>query len=651
MNKNTVLGLLLIFGILILYSIYISPSKEEIEAKKRMQDSIALVRQGKINDSIVKNQKKISEIKVKDTTARHISHTPDATKNNDSVNVVLDKSELGVFAGSAEGKNSFYILENELVKVKISKKGGKICSVQLKKYKTSNASPLILSDEDSTKFGIVFFANNKTISTNNLYFSPFWFDNRLKEKDSLSVKGDDSLSFAMRLYPDNSSYKKDKYIEFLYTLKGNSYLLGYKINFVGMQDIMASNTDYLTLEWKSKLLSQEKSLKNELATTNIFYKYYKEDVDNLSSRKDDKDFLKTKIKWISFKQQFFSSVLISDNSFLDAEIETKTDESSDSSLKTMSAKISIPYLQSSDYTVSTRFYFGPNKYKILKKIDLDLERMIPLGWGFFLMAWINRFAVIPVFNFLEGFNINYGIIILILTILLKTVLFPIAYKTYMSSAKMRVLKPEIDVISAKFPKKEDAMKKQQATMALYKKAGVNPMAGCVPMLLQFPILIALFRFFPAAIELRQQGFLWADDLSSYDSVLNLGFNIPFYGDHVSLFTLLMTVSTIFYTKINNQQMGASSTQMPGMKMMMYLMPVMFLGIFNNYASGLSYYYFLANIITFAQMYVIRKFFVDEDKIRSQIQMRKMKPGTTKKSNFQKRLEEMAKQKGYNPKRK
>jgi YidC/Oxa1 family membrane protein insertase len=264
------------------------------------------------------------------------------------------------------------------------------------------------------------------------------------------------------------------------------------------------------------------------------------------------------------------------------------------------------------------------------------------------MQWINRFAVLPVFNFLGSFGWNYGIVILILTILLKIVLFPIAYKTYLSSARMRLLKPEVDEIGLKYPKKEDAMKKQQAVMAMYKKAGVNPMSGCIPVLLQMPILIALFRFFPASIELRQQSFLWADDLSSYDSILNLPFNIPFYGDHVSLFTLLMTISTIFYTYLNNKMMGAGTQQMPGMKTMMYLMPIMFLGIFNNYSSGLSYYYFLVNIITFVQMYVFR-WFVDEDKLHRQIQENKLKP--VKVSGFQKRLEDMAKQRGYNPKSK
>ncbi|MBN2746550.1 MAG: membrane protein insertase YidC, partial [Bacteroidales bacterium] len=350
---------------------------------------------------------------------------------------------------------------------------------------------------------------------------------------------------------------------------------------------------------------------------------------------------------------FFASTLIAESAFSHAKIHQIVDEDlknfSKDYLQTMSSEIAIPLGGSELESFKMKWYFGPNKFKILKKYDLGLEQQIPLGWGFFLLQWINRFAVIPVFDFLSSFNWNYGIIILVLTILLKIVLFPIAFKTYTSSAKMRVLKPEIDEIGKKFPKQEDAMKKQQATMALYKKAGVNPMAGCIPMLLQMPILIALFYFFPASIELRQQSFLWATDLSSYDAIVSWDAQIPllsqFYGNHVSLFTLLMTITTIFYTKLNNDMMG-SQQQMPGMKVIMYIMPIMFLGFFNNYAAGLSYYYFLANMITFGQMFVIRRL-INEDKIRAKINENKKKP--VKKSALAQRLEEAAKKRGVNTK--
>ena len=396
----------------------------------------------------------------------------------------------------------------------------------------------------------------------------------------------------------------------------------------------------MDISWSDALHAQEKSLTNERNVTTIYYRDGDEDVDYLSERKDDEEELTTSVKWISFKQQFFSTSLIAKDRFASAELKTNTREIDDAHyLKTLQAEMSIEFNPQSNKGIAFDLYMGPNKYRTLRKLDLDLERQIPLGWSFAPLAWINRGAVIPVFNWLESYGMSYGIIILVLTIMLKIVLLPIAFRTYKSSAKMRVLKPEIDEIGKKFPKKEDSMKKQQATMALYKKAGVSPMAGCVPMLLQFPILIAMFRFFPASIELRQQGFLWADDLSSYDSIVDLGFNIPFYGDHVSLFTLLMTISTIIYTRINNQMM-ASSNQMPGMKTVMYIMPIMFLGFFNSYASGLSYYYLLANLITFGQMFIIRRM-IDEDKLRAKIEAHKKK--TPPKSKFQQRLEEAAKQ--------
>ena len=353
--------------------------------------------------------------------------------------------------------------------------------------------------------------------------------------------------------------------------------------------------------------------------------------------------LQSGLKWISFKQKFFSYALISKDSFDGAfvEMHTKSRPSNSRYQKSMSANIEIPYDGlNEDNTIAMSYYFGPNDFKELKQYDINLEKQIPLGGK--LVAWINRLIVIPVFDWLGQYGWNYGIVILILTLIIKICLMPIAFKSYMSSAKMRVLKPEIDEINERYPKPDDAMKKQQAIMDLYKKAGASPMSGCLPMLLQFPVLVAIFRFFPSSIELRQQSFLWADDLSTYDSILDLPFNIPFYGDHVSLFTLLMTAATLLYTYINNKQMqqAQGSQAMPGMKLMMYLMPIMFLGIFNSYSAGLSYYYLLVNLFTFLQMYLF-KIFINEDRLRRKIEQAKKKP--VKKSNFQKRLEEMQKQ--------
>jgi len=642
MDRNTIIGLLLIFVIFIGFTIYNQPSKEEKERMQHQQDSLAFVQQQRADSVAVLRDQRAQRAQQQEQ--------PVEIETTSGQPVVASElhDRLGLFANAGIGDDQQYIIENDVIKIILSNKGGKIVNVELKDYQTYDSLPLFLFNDNDIKFGYTFFSNNRTINTNNLYFRPFVNGNELTGNRTLNVSGENALSFSMRLYTnlDEENINPNSYIEYAYTLYGDKYMMDYKLNLIGMNTVIDQGTNFLDLTWEADVRRQEKSLDNERAESTIYYKYYQEDVDYLSERKDDNESLKTDVRWLSFKSRFFAATLIGDEPFMNAEIKAFTDEQSTDEhyLRSMSALIGVPYASAQNQTFPMRMYFGPTKYRTLKKFDLSLERQIPLGWSFFLMAWINIYAVIPVFDWLGGYGMNYGIVILLLTIMLKLVLFPIAYKTYKSSAKMRVLKPEIDEISKKFPKSEDAMKKQQATMGLYKKAGVNPMAGCVPMLLQFPILIAMFRFFPSSIELRQQSFLWAHDLSSYDSILSLPFDIPFYGDHVSLFTLLMTISTIMYTKINNDMMGSTSNQMPGMKTMMYIMPVMFLGIFNNYASGLSYYYLLANLITFGQMYVIRQT-INEEKILKQIQLNKKKP-TKKKSGFQKRLEDMAKQRGY-----
>jgi len=366
-------------------------------------------------------------------------------------------------------------------------------------------------------------------------------------------------------------------------------------------------------------------------------------VDHLSEQNNErKNF--SSLKWIAYRQQFFTSIIIADSlNFSSGDLSVEGyDKTEMSKLKQMNANIyfEMPDMNNGQFNFS--LYFGPNQFKLLKEYNLNLERLVPLGWGFFLLHWINRFAVIPIFNWLEDYGLSYGIIILILTIILKTLLLPVAYKTYLSSARMRVLKPEIEEIAARYPKQDEAMKKQQATMALYRSAGVSPAAGCLPMLLQMPILIAMFRFFPSAYELRQQSFLWATDLSTYDSVLNFGFEIPFYGAHVSLFTLLMTISTLIYTWLNNKlmtPMGNDPSQRM-MKNMMYIMPILFLGLFNKFPAALTYYYLLVNLITFFQMWIFR-ITVSEEKLREKIKANMQKP--VKKSRWQQRMEELTKQ--------
>jgi YidC/Oxa1 family membrane protein insertase len=638
MNRDTIIGLILIFAILVGYSVWMTPSKEERAKRQQQLDSIAQVQ--KIQDSIaaVKYEEKRKQDSIQNALELEQAADLESATTATTTSSTLNRDKLGIFANSSTGEDNIFTLENNLTKLGISAKGGKVVLAELKEFQTYDSLPLILFDPDKTHFGLTFFAANRIIKTDELYFQAV---------ESRTEDGAPALS--MRLYVDetDSTFNRNSYLEFLYTMKPDDYMLDFNINFVGMESYVDVAASYIDLNWKTDLLKLEKSI-DQFNGPTIYYKYFEDEVDYLSENKDDEEELVTRVKWISFKQRFFSSILMAQEYFENANVKVYTLEEGqhDHYLRTTETSISIPFDLKTDNNIPLSFYFGPNKFKVLRKYKMDFERQIPLGWSFFLMAWINRYIVIPVFNFLEGFGWNYGIIILVLTILLKIVLFPIAYKSYVSSAKMRLLKPDIDELAKKFPKKEDAMKKQQATMALYKQAGVNPMAGCVPMLLQFPILIAMFRFFPSAFELRQEPFLWADDLSSYDSILDLGFNIPFYGDHVSLFTLLMTVSTIIYTKINQDLMGSSQQQLPGMKTMMYIMPIMFLGIFNNYASGLSYYYFLANIITFGQMFLIRKT-IDEDKIRKQIEINKKKPAK-KKSGWQKRLEDAAKQRGYKP---
>ena len=600
------------------------PSEEELAEAKRVQDSIATVEEqnARLNETAIEeaiaDSSRLQEPVTTETIAK------------DSAALAEYKNKFGEFGDASMGEDGVVVIENELLAVTVNKIGGHPLSVQLKKYRTHDSLPLLLFDGEENKFSLDFFAKNNRVSTQELYFQP--------SSEGFTVSGEDKKSLSMRLPAG-----PEQYIEYVYTITGGSYLVDLDINFVGMQNVIERNATTLDLHWRNDLPHQEKSLQNERDNSTIYYRFSDDEVDYISERSDDKEEIKTDLQWVAFKQQFFSSVLINKDHWEgQSDLETSRDEESTTVVKTMDAKLTVPYGHREVEQVALQFYYGPNQYNSLKNLDLGLENMVPLGWGIF--GWVNRFAVIPMFNLLKDTGLGYGIIILILTLVIKMVLMPFTYKAYMSTAKMRVLKPEIEEINAKFEGKDDPMAKQQATMALYSKAGVNPLGGCLPMLFQMPILIALFRFFPASIELRQQSFLWADDLSSYDSIYDLPFEIPFYGDHVSLFTLLMTISTIIYTR-SNMSMQAGNPQMEQMKWMMYLMPVMMLGWFNNYASGLSYYYFLANMVTFGQNFAFRKL-VDDDAIHKKLQENKKKP--KKQSGFQKRLEDMAKQRGYQP---
>ena len=622
MDRKSIIGLLLIGAILIGWMFLTKPSPEQlaIQKAKYQTDSIAQY------DSLekAKNDAKLVTAKTLSSAGVSAAMLADSSgKMTDSVKSILKKQMYGDFADAASGENKIITIENELMKVNISSRGGRISSVELKKYKTYSKKPLFLFDADSSLQNISFKAYSKNFSTDSLYF--------VADVNNFTVSGKDSKSISMRLYAGS----KTKYIEYVYSLTGDDYMMTCKLNTVGMQNII---TDNLTLNWGMKTPYQEQNHQNELIASTVFYKPANEDFEKMSYSSYEKKTIDLPLKWVGLKQQFFTSVVIADHAFDKAStLETTSEQGSPKYIKQYTTALNIPFNHKATDSFGMRFYFGPNHYKTLKKYDLDLEQQISLGWKIF--GWLNRFLVIPLFNLLDSFHLNYGIIILLLTIILKLLLLPIAYKTVLSSAKMRVLKPEIDEINEKF-KNEDAVKKQQATMALYKSAGVNPMAGCIPVLLQMPILMALFSFFPASIELRQQGFLWAHDLSTYDSIYNFGFAVPWYGDHISLFALLMTGSTLLYTWSNSQLMGTSN-QMPGMKYMMYLMPIIFLGFMNKYSAGLSWYYFLANMITFGQTWFMQKYVIDHDALHAKIQENKKKPA--KQSKFQQRLEQMTKE--------
>lgn len=634
MNKNSIIGFVLIAAIMIGYTVWMTPSAEELTQKQNTADSIQKIRQQEQNKAALLEEERLKEENESQFNNDNYSESINTGDVSADYSALTDRFDS--FANSAIGTNQSTIIENDIVRIEIGNKGGHIKTVQLKDFQTSDSLPLILFNPETSKLGFSFFSNNRIINTGDFYFQPS------DSSGFIKVNTDESISFSMRLYTDLAEgvYDKSRYIEYVYTVKGNDYMIDFDVNFINMGSVVKANA--LGLNWYADLRLQERAI-DQFNGSTIYYKHFKDDVDYMSETDDDDEDIRTKLKWISFKQRFFTSVIIAkdgfDNGLLN--VTTKENTNIDKYLKSMDVELGVPFNFKGNTNIALQFYFGPNDFYKLQSYNLALEEQIPIGWG--ILGWINQYAVLPVFSWLGGYGWNYGIVILVLTLMLKFVLFPIAYKTYMSSAKMRVLKPEVEELAKKFPKKEDAMKKQQATMALYKRAGANPASGCVPMLLQMPILIAMFRFFPASIELRQQSFLWATDLSSYDSIYDLPWDIPYYGDHISLFTLLMTVSTIMYTYLNNQMMGAQTQQMPGMKTMMYLMPIMFLGLFNNYASGLSYYYFLANVITFSQMFAFR-YMINEDKLRAKIEENKKKP-PKKKSGFQKRLEEAAKQKG------
>ena len=629
MDKNTLIGLLLIFGLFLGFSFYTSSKTKKFQVQQQKAQQEAMAQQ------------------MADTTATATLEDVPQAATADATPAPAPRPNKFSTPDIAQEKD--YVVETEKAYYTFAQKGGYIKRVELKdiyRYtpKDSTKLPLVLFDGDDNLMNIKLQCwDYSEINTADYYFL-------CDLGDTLKLQGDQPQTLSLKLYPNRidstgsacQTLDNDSYIEYLYTFNPNDYRFGFRVNFKNMEKYLYANQHSFTLNWNADLNCVEKNYDYEKNITSIYFMDDLNKVKNLDERKNDKKEL-TQLKWVSFKQQFFTSTIIADKeSFSSGSLEVSLpDKNEQQLLKQMTANLDFQLKDLNNSGFDMSMYLGPNQYKLLKRYDMNLERQVPLGWGFFLLHWINRFAVIPIFNWLEVYGISYGIIILILTIIVKIVLFPIAYRTYLSSARMRVLKPEIEVINARYPKQEDAMKKQQAVMALYKRAGVSPAAGCLPMLLQMPILIAMFRFFPSAYELRQQPFLWADDLSTYDSILDFSFNIPFYGDHVSLFTLLMTAATLFYTWLNNRMMSTGNDdQQKMMRVMMYIMPILFLGMFNSFSSALTYYYLLVNLITFFQMWIFRMA-VNDEKLHKKMQANMAKP--VKKSKWQLKLEEMAKQ--------
>lgn len=609
MNKNTFIGILLIGVILLGFGWYNNKQYEDRTEIQRKEQAKA--------DSIQKAWE---------------AANPTIADTVSAISAQQQSKDTTVLGQKKEGVESFKVVENDVMKLTFSNLGGKIASVELKEYKRLydqyTGDPLMLFNQGDSQFGLEFYTPEK-VNTNDYYFEPVVISDK---------------QIAYRLYADSSSY-----LEYVYTLS-DGYMMDFSVDFSHFKNTIVTNQTDLVMNWSVLSPQEEKGFKNENNYTTVAYKFPNtNEVEELSAGTSEvTEGLSTQVQWVAFKQQFFSSIIIAKNNFTNANVGYKTFQPNDNYIKDFQAAFSLPYSKAtSGYDFN--FYFGPNKYSTMKTYEgLELQKLVPLGWG--IIGWVNKWLVIPTFDLLGKHITSMGLIILLLTIFIKIIIAPLTFKSYMSSAKMKLLKPDIEKLNAKYPKKEDAMKKQQATMALYKSAGVSPMGGCIPMLIQFPILIAMFKFFPSSIELRGKSFLWADDLSSYDSIWTFpdGFSIPFYGDHISLFTLLMAVSLFFTSKLNMSQQPGGQT-LPGMNfMMLYMMPVMLLFVFNDFSSGLSYYYLLANIITLIQTFAFR-FFVDDAKLHAKMKAQAAKPQKVSKwankmADMQKKAEEAQKQK-------
>lgn len=614
MDKNTWIGFLLIAAIIVGFNIINRPSEEEIAERKRIQDSIAVAQKMEAEAQAISQQ---------------IAQQVDTVAPEETIDELNQRIEAvyGPFALSAKGEQQNIILENNKIRLHLSTLGGYVQRAELKEYKaygdSVNALNLFRGDESQLSFTLI-TNNNRVISTKNLYFEPI-----INNPQNVTLRLKTNI--------------EDAWLDFVYTLHEDDYMVGFEIKPQNMQYVLAQNVNMLDLQWNQLIPQQERGRTFEERYSQLQYMLVGGEMEKLSEQKHDQVQESARIKWIGYKDQYFSTVLIANSDFQSSTLESTPQDAFTKYIKEYKTTTSVAFDITGKQTTGFTYYFGPNHYNTLKSYDenlssdekLNLKELVPLGWK--IVAWINKILVIPMFDIFSSWGLHIGIVILLMTLVIKLIILPFVFASFKSSAKMRVLKPQIDEINAKYPP-EKMQERQQATMALYQKAGVSPMSGCLPMLFQFPVLMAMFWFLPTAIELRGKSLFWAEDLSTYDAVFTWDFNIPLLGDHLSLFCLLMTVVNIVYTYITMQTQGGGQ-EMKFMKWMMYLMPLMFLFVFNDYAAGLSYYYLVSLMFTILQTMIFR-WSIDDKKILAQIEANAKKKGNQSKSGFMQRLEQM-----------
>ena len=609
MDKNTLVGFALIGATLIGFSIYNRPSQEQMERARHYQDSIQLVAQ-------------------QEAAKKELAQATEAQNHT----LQLDSTSL--FFSSLKGTEQITTLQNELVKIDLSNKGGRIVSATLKEYMDQKQQPLVLFNNEESGLNFAFEGKQENILTEDMYFQ--------------AMQATDS-SVTMRLAANGSGY-----IDFKYELLPHSYMVNFTIQAQGMQNFFPTKTKTVTLDWAQQTRQQEKGFDFEQRYTTLTYKPVDDSSDYLSEMKEEKETIEENLNWVAFKNQFFSSVLINGKGFENATLSSSPRKKGSGYLKNYTAQMDVNFDPTGKEATQLQWYLGPNHFKTLlesndicyqQEEDPELESLVYLGWP--IIRWINRWFTINLFDWLSGWGLNMGLVLLLMTLIVKGIVYPATYKSYISSAKMRVLKPQIAAINAKYPNQEDALKKQQETMSLYSQYGVSPMGGCLPMLIQMPVFMALFFFVPNAIELRQQSFLWAPDLSTYDDIINWGVNLPLLGDHLSVFCLLFSVTNILNTMYTMKQQDTGQQQMPGMKIMMYIMPVMFIFIFNNYSSGLNYYYFISGLVGVITMLILRKT-TDENKLLAKLEanrekIKQQRGNSASKSGLMAKLEALQKE--------